>query len=444
MSALDDTLVRLYARRTFGVKLGLESMELLLAKLGNPEQELACVHVAGTNGKGSVCAMLESILCEAGLNPGMYTSPHLVRFHERFRIAGREIEDAELVDLVEVVDAQANAVAAESSGREITFFEFATAMAFEHFRRSSARLVVLETGMGGRLDATNVVTPLLSVITRIDLDHAQHLGPDIRTIAAEKCGIIKPGRPVVCGAMPLDASEVVRSVARDRSAPLVEAEAVVSIESVSCDLDGQKLRIASQDSSYGTCRMPLIGPHQAENVATCIATLEELGRAAGLEIGMSTVREGLAAVRWPARFQVLSTDPPVILDGAHNPGGAVALVASWRRVLNDTPMGLILGRGSDRDDPDYLKAFAGLVKRCWTVPVGRGQCIRPAALAAATQAQGWDAKPSTLDEALPQAREWAAANRAAVCITGSLYLAGEVLDCRRRDSNPHDVTTGRF
>lgn len=366
----------------------------------------------------------------------MYTSPHLVRFHERFRIAGREIEDAELADLVEVVDEQANAVAAESGGREITFFEFATAMAFEHFRRSSVRLVILETGLGGRLDATNVVTPLLSVITRIDLDHTQHLGPDIRTIAAEKCGIIKPGRPVVCGAMPLDASDVVRSVARDRSAPFVDAEAIVSIESVSCDLDGQKLRIASQEASYGTCRTPLIGLHQAENVATCIATLEELGRAAGLEIGIQAVREGLAALRWPARFQVLSRDPVVILDGAHNPGGAVVLAASWRRVLKDTPMGLILGRGSDRDDPDYLRAFAGLVKRCWTVPLGRGQGISPPALAAATRAQGWDAKASSLDEALPQAREWAAANQAAVCITGSLYLAGEVLERFADEARP--------
>lgn len=428
MSTLNETLDRLYTRRTFGVKLGLEAMQCLLSKLGNPEQELACVHVAGTNGKGSVCAILESILSEAGLRPGMYTSPHLVRFNERFRIDRREIDDGALEDLVKVVDEHANTAAGELGGREITFFEFATAMAFEYFRRSGVRLAVLETGLGGRLDATNVITPLLSVITRIDLDHTQHLGDDISTIAGEKCGIIKPDRPVVCGAMPPGAADIVRAVAADRSAPFVDTQAVVTIEVNAPDLDGQKLRIASQDRSYGTCPTPLVGTHQAENVATAIAALEELGRASGLEIGTEAVRAGLATVHWPARFQVLSGDPVVILDGAHNRGGADALVASWRRVLKDAPMGLILGRGSDRDDAGYLKTLSALVKRCWTVPIERGQCMSPDELAAAARAQGWDAKASTLDEAIAQAREWAAANDAAVCITGSLYLAGEVLE----------------
>lgn len=427
MSSLDATLERLYSRRNFGVKLGLDSMELLLEKLGNPQQELACIHVAGTNGKGSVCAILESVLCEAGLRPGMYTSPHLVRFNERFRVDRHEVDDEQLSELVQAVDTQADAVAEEMGGREITFFEFATAMAFEHFRRCGARLVVLETGLGGRLDATNVVTPLVSAITRIDFDHTTYLGDSLAAIAAEKAGIIKPGRPVVCGAMPGEAGDVIRRTASECGAPLTDASAAVTVTAGAADLDGQKLDISTQDAAYGACRMPLLGKHQVENVATAVAVLETAARATGLELSAASVKAGLGQVWWPARFQVLEREPAIVLDGAHNRCGAEALVATWRNVLRKTPMALILARGADRDDADYLQALAPLVKRCWTVPVGRGAGMSPDELAAATRSQGWETTSSTLDQAITEARTWARENSAAVCITGSLYLAGEVL-----------------
>lgn len=423
--SLSENLKRLYALRTFGVKPGLDPTIALLDRMGNPHHAFVSIHVAGTNGKGSVCAMLESVLREAGLRVGLYTSPHLVRFNERIRVDGQDISDDELAGLFEAMELHASAVA--KGGRELTFFEFTTALAFEQFRRRKVQVAVVETGMGGRLDSTNVVLPLVSVITRIGMDHMAYLGDTIEAIAGEKAGIIKAERPVVCGAMPEEAREVIRRVALERMAPWTDASETVTVRRVSQGIEGQKLAIAGADQDYGTVTVKLLGRHQLENCATVMATLEVLAGCSPLRLPVETIRNGLQAVAWPGRLQVLETDPPVILDGAHNPDGARALAVTLKELFKKRKIGLVWGMCGDKDALGFAKALGGTVKRCWCVPIDSERSVEPKTLLQIARTEGWQAEVTSVTLAREQAKAWATDNNGVVCIAGSLFLAGEVL-----------------
>jgi len=231
-SQLQADLARLFRRTGVGIKFDLAPVTALLHRLGDPQHAMAHVHVAGTNGKGSTCALIESVLRAAGHRTALYTSPHLVRFNERIRVAGAPIHDVELADLFRELEKADQRLAAETGGREMTFFEFTTALAFEYFRREGAHVCLLETGMGGRLDATNVVIPLVSIITRIDIEHTAFLGKTLPEIATEKAGIIKPGRPVLCGQMPDEARAVIRRIAQERGARCIAVEEAVQVQRV--------------------------------------------------------------------------------------------------------------------------------------------------------------------------------------------------------------------
>lgn len=429
--ALTETLARLYRLQASGVKFGLETTQAILARLGNPERALKCVHVAGTNGKGSVCAMLEAVLRAAGLKTALYTSPHLVRFNERIRVGGRCVADAELADLIRRVEDCVRDAAARPGGREATFFEFATALAFEYFRKQGAEIVVLETGMGGRLDATNVVTPLISVITGIGLEHTAFLGPDLASIAREKGGIIKPGIPVIVGPMPEEALAEIRGLAKEKRARLVQADQAISVRRLSQSLAGQKIKIESGSAAYGALTLPLAGAYQVGNTAIAIATLEELAAQSGLELPEKAVKSGLASVRWPGRFQILSQDPLLIVDGAHNPQGAEALAQSLRELLPGQPFGLVLGMCADKDLDRFLLPLGGLVKRCWAVPIRNERGRPPAEIAAAAERLGWPVEVAAVPDALAAAANWARENGGAACVAGSLFLAGEALELKR-------------
>ncbi len=426
MNNMEQTLTRLYQRRTFGIKLGLETEETLLAELGNPHHGFAAIHVAGTNGKGSVCALLESVLRTAGIRVGMYTSPHLVRFNERFRINGEDVGDDELMDAVARVEAAAETVQRET-GNEPTFFECATAIAFDLFAQNGVQIAVVETGLGGRLDATNVVLPLMSIITRIGLEHTAYLGETIEEIAGEKAGIIKPGRPVVCGAMDDDAALTVRAIARDRGCRVSHVPECVGVRRTGVSVDGQKVVAESPEVSYGTLTLPLLGDHQIENLATALVALDVLEETAGVRISLEDVKKGVAGVRWVGRCQLVRREPPVVVDGAHNPQAAAALADTLSGVFGRAPLGLVLGMCGDKDLPGYLKPFRRLVKRCWTVPIDNARSADPTELAQAAAGEGWQAETCTLKEALDESAEWAAAEGGAVCVTGSLFLVGEVL-----------------
>jgi len=425
---LARALAALYKRRNFGIKLGLGPERALLHRLGDPHLAYPVIHVAGTNGKGSVCAILESVLRAAGYRTGLYTSPHLVRFNERIRIAGACISDQDLAGLLSDVQAAVAAVEPADAGRALTFFEVATALAFEQFRRSDVEIAVVETGLGGRLDATNVVEPLLSVITRISLDHTEHLGPDLESIAAEKGGIIKRGRPVICGAMAPEARAVLAQIAAERNAAFLAAADVTRVTRTRAKTGTSRVRIESMDAVYGPTEFALLGPHQIENCATALTALTCLAAAGPFDITEQAVKTGLRTVRWPGRLQLLEPAPPLLLDGAHNPEAARALGDTLRQTFGKRPVGIVLGMCTDKDAGGILKQLGRVAARWWTVPIRNERSRNPDELANLLRARGARVEARSLPAALAAAQRWAAKRDGIVCVTGSLFLVGEVLE----------------
>lgn len=423
---LGPALARLYQRRSFGIKPGLAVVRQLCALVGNPQDDLAAIHIAGTNGKGSTAAMIEAVLRQAGLRPGLYTSPHLVRFNERVRLNGVDAEDAVLADALARCEAVAPQVLA-AQGQEPTFFEVATVMAFLCMQQAGIRLAVIETGLGGRLDATNVLkAPLVSVITRIGMDHEQYLGNTLAAIAGEKAGIIKAGRPVVSAPQAPEAAEVLRAVAAERKAPLVFAEDAVAVEGGHRSSGTvQRVRIETRQGWSGQVTLPLPGLHQRENLGVAIAALELVCDPLGLELGMDGLRSGLQEVRWPARMAYLREG--VLLDAAHNPDGAAALVRSlraqdWRRVV------LVSGMCSDKNVREVVRQFADVVTKvfCCRIPGDRG--LDPDALAALYAAERVAAVVvEDPRQALAAAETYAREVDLPVVIAGSIFLAGAFL-----------------
>jgi dihydrofolate synthase/folylpolyglutamate synthase len=269
--------------------------------------------------------------------------------------------------------------------------------------------------------------PLASVITRIGLDHTAYLGTTLDAIAGEKAGIIKAGRPVICGATPDEAKAVIRATAGAKKSRLVEVEDAVAVRRVSQNLTGQKVAITSGDVDYGTISINLLGKHQLENLATVVATLETLADCSPLKIPLEVIRAGLTTAQWPGRLQVLSQDPPTILDGAHNPDGAHVLAVTLKELLKKKKVGLIWGMCEDKDALGFAKAMGATVKRCWIVPINSERNANPQRLLQIAKTEGWDAVTSSLPEAMELAKKWAQENEGAVCIAGSLFLAGEVL-----------------
>lgn len=423
-----ERLARLYSLHAAGVKMDLGAMRGILAGLANPEKTGVFIHVAGTNGKGSVCAMIEAMFRAAGVKTGLYTSPHLVRFNERIRVDGACISDAELAALIPLVERAASKAAAAPGGREPTFFEFTTALAFEFFRRAAPGVVVLETGMGGRLDATNVVMPAISAITGVSLEHMAYLGPDIRHIAAEKCGIIKPGVPVVLGPLDDEAMEVASGVAAAVNSRQAHAAQTVTVRrNGKPEIHGQKLSIQSEERSYGVVRLPLAGAHQAENCAIAVAAFEEACGAMGMAVEARAVKRGLETVFWPARFHVLRENPLLVVDGAHNPDAGRALAATLKEIAGPK-IGLVAGLCSDKDARAFFSVFSGVVERCWCVPLKNERGLSAADVAAAASAAGLRVVESSMPAAVGEALDWAGACGGSVCVAGSFYLAGETLE----------------
>lgn len=424
---LTARLQRLYKLHAFGIKFGLEAEQALLERLDNPQRGMKIIHVAGTNGKGSVCALIESVLRTAGFKTGLYTSPHLVRVNERIKVNGQNIPDEELAPLIELVDMHARAYRESKNGREITFFEFLTALAFEYFHKQNVEALVLETGMGGRLDATNVINPQVSVITSISLEHTAYLGKTLEAIAAEKGGIIKANVPVVVGALPEEALQVLQGIAREKGAKLIKAGEIVTVGRKSLSIDGQKIKIESSANSYGTILLPLLGAHQLGNAAVAIAALEEFYRVNETELSQSAVKKGFSSVSWPGRLQVISRAPITIVDGAHNPEAAAALNAALKELFEGKPIFLILGMCSDKDAAFFIRNIMVPVNKCWVVSMATERSTPPAALARHVQDKGWRYSVATVPQALEEAIRLAREEDGIVCAAGSFYLAGEIL-----------------
>ena len=419
-------LDRLFKRHRFGIKMGLDIEPAILELLGNPERAFPVIHIAGTNGKGSTSAIISSVLIKAGYKVGLYTSPHLVSFNERFQVDAVSITDAELLELVRQIESVASEVAV-TVGQEPTFFECATAMAFEHFKRNKVDIAVIETGMGGRLDATNVVAPLVSVITRISLEHTEYLGDNLAAIAFEKAGIIKQERPVVIGAMDEEALDVIKRTAKERGSLCLNSVEHASIRSKSTDLTGQKVTIDTNSYSYGTVKFPLLGKFQLENLATAISVIDTLRDTIQIKVSEEAVKGGVASTIWPGRCQVIKSDPPVILDGAHNPDAAKALADVLKDNAAGRSVGLIVGMCGDKDPQQFLQYLSRITSELWIVPIDNERNMPTELVLNAATAVGLPATTAPLSKAMQQAESWAKAENGIVCITGSLFLVGEVL-----------------
>ncbi len=396
----------LYRLRFFGAKFGLKNTFKLAALAGNPQQRLRFIHVAGTNGKGSSCAMLESIYRTAGLRVGLFTSPHLVSFRERIQVNRQLISEADVVRLVAAVRPLLDGFPQD---HHPTFFEVVTVVALRYFAEQKCDLVIWETGLGGRLDATNIVTPLASVITNIQYDHQKWLGETLARIAFEKAGIIKASVPVITGTDEPEALAVIEQTARSQGAPLTHVRATDS------DLP-----------PLSTVELPLIGQHQRFNAALAIAAVRVL--AFRLPVEDDIIITGLSKVRWAGRLQLvtLPSGKRVLLDGAHNVGGAQTLAVALKEGFASAKSTLVLGILSDKDWDGMCQILAPLARHIRLVPVPTERTAAPQALAQACRRANPDAQVrthATLADALAQL-----ANTEFIIIAGSLYLVGEALE----------------
>ncbi|MGI8965757.1 MAG: bifunctional folylpolyglutamate synthase/dihydrofolate synthase [Limisphaerales bacterium] len=393
----------LYGLQLFGAKFGLENTFKLAALAGNPQEKLRFIHVAGTNGKGSTCAMLESIYRAAGLRVGLFTSPHLVSFAERIQVNRKLISENEIVRLVEKFQ---KLLKKFPPSAHPTFFEVVTVIALKYFADQKCDLVIWETGMGGRLDATNIVTPLASVITNIQFDHEKWLGDSVEKIAFEKAGIIKPKVPVITSSDSREALKIIKKIARENQT---------------------SLKIISANSKLNTqnSKLSLLGDHQKLNAALATATVRVLN--SQIPISEKIVAESLSRVHWPGRFQIIQKNSQkILLDGAHNPASAETVRAALLKYFPNGKPTLILGILRDKNFRAMSEILAPLTKKILLVPVNTARTLVPDEWKGVCQKINSDAKIipcKTLAAALHLC-----ISDSFVVITGSLYLIGEAME----------------
>ncbi len=407
----------LYRLQHHGIKLGLETIMALTAHLGMPQNRYRTLHIAGTNGKGSTAAMAAAMLQAAGYRVGLYTSPHLIDFRERIRVNGEMIPESRVAQLTDQLQALSQ------PEQSPTFFEYTTAMAFQHFADTAVDVAVLEVGLGGRFDATNVVTPMACAITTIALDHQAYLGSTLSSIAFEKAGIIKPGVPVVLGRLEDDAWRTIEQVARERQAPVFRIGEHFHTEGE----EPQQFSYRGVGIHNDGLTCVLAGRHQLDNAACALALLEAAAPQ-GIVITSEAVRTGLQAVSWAGRLEVVDRRPTILLDGAHNPAAATALadfLTGADRLHPSRPVVLVLGMMRDKDHRGFVEPLRSLVDE---VVLTQADLPR-SATAQELQSSLGDllSHPHvipSLSGAMALARQLATSD-GLVCVTGSLMLVGE-------------------
>jgi len=404
----------------------LRRVDELLSLLGDPHQKAGSVHITGTNGKGSVAVMLASALTACGYSTGLYTSPHLHTWRERIQVDGELISESGLAQLVADLKPQVEAVNEKATYGKLTTFEFLTAMAFAYFGQKGVKFQVLEVGMGGKFDATSVITPLVAIITPVGLDHTDVLGSTVTEIAAEKCGIIKPESTVVISPQPPEAAEVIEQTCAERGAELLVVGKDVSWRSLGSDLDGQRLRVEGRKGGY-ELSIPILGEHQLVNAATAVAALEVLAER-GFNIAKESMAKGFSKISWPGRFQVLRRNPPVVVDGAHNIDAARSLKKALRQYFDFERAFLVMGASDDKNIAGVVAELVPIFDRVIVTRSRHPRAMAPAPLAAEFARHGRKARitedvPSALSQALSMAGE-----KGLVCLAGSLFIVGEALE----------------
>ncbi|MFZ2633263.1 MAG: folylpolyglutamate synthase/dihydrofolate synthase family protein [Desulfosalsimonadaceae bacterium] len=407
-------LEEMYSLHRFGIKLGLDVISRILENLGDPQRRFSCIHIAGTNGKGSIASGLAHILHASGFSVGLYTSPHLLKFNERIVVNHVQISDKEIVDAYQTVKSACD------TDREPTFFEYTTAMALHHFAKSRVDWAVIETGMGGRLDATNILNPEISIISNISLEHRAYLGNTISDITREKAGIIKPDTPVVTGVTQKSAIAVIETAAAEMSAPLYRL--------------GRDFRVRRKgkawfsyfgmDNHWQHMRTGLRGDHQIDNGALVLAACEVL-RKKNVPITLETIRHSLESYQWPGRLEILPTSPPILIDGAHNLMSARVLGNYFRDELSDKKITLVIGI---LDDKPYQSILQSLLPHCRRVVLTEPKIDRRL-----SPGKMMDLAKSLVPDTEIVLDVGAAVRHAIsitppdgmVCIAGSLYVVGE-------------------
>lgn len=446
----DETIKFLYSLEKFGIKLGLESISNLLVLLNDPHKKFKSIHIAGTNGKGSTAVMIASILQCAGYKTALYTSPHLQDFRERIRINGFMIPEEDVIELTERIRNRMY----NHSELSLTFFEFTTAMAFLYFAKENVDFAVVEVGMGGRLDATNVLNPVLSIITEIDIEHTEHLGEDIKSITREKGGIIKDNGIVILSSNKTDVVEVIESICKDKNAKLYRIGKDFEFRIIECGMRSSKFEFHNPQSSIRNFEIPLLGKYQIINASTAIkAALILPTFKGGVKIDESAIYEGLKNVKWSGRLEIVSENPIIILDGAHNPAAARVLSEELEKIKGQGARGRGQGKNSKLiliigilKDKDYKGIISFLVPIADYIIAVKPKTIRvrePEDLK--TEAVKYLPPPASpykwgrnevgglmervviiedISEAVKKARSLASADDI-ICITGSFFTVGE-------------------
>ncbi len=411
--AYNDCLSLMFGLRRFGIKLGLATTRNILRALGNPQDNYSCIHIAGTNGKGSVASSLSAILQKAGFKVGLFTSPHLVNFNERIRINNRLISNKNVIEAYNAVNQ------VHKGSREPTFFEFSTAMALYEFSKQKVEWAVIETGMGGRLDATNIIKPEITIITNISLEHKKYLGNTVEEIAGEKGGIIKRGKPVITGAKQESVIKILKSIAVKKRAPFYLLGDNFKIKK---NKDGTFSYIGIKNV-WQDMQTNLQGEHQIENAALVLAACELLGNK--ISLTEKHIRSGLKQTNWPGRLEIVSTSPCIILDGAHNLNASQALHKFLSKEYKGRKITVVTGMLDDKPYRAMLKKILSVSSRAILTKPQIDRALEPETLYEVSKNLVKDIKiiPKVKDAVNYAIKT--ASSKEIICITGSLYVVGE-------------------
>ncbi len=411
----------------------LRRVDELLGRLGNPHLAAKSVHISGTNGKGSTAAMVASTLTCSGYITGLYTSPHLHTWRERVRVDGELISEEEFTAIVDRFKPEIESVNQRATYGRLTTFEILTTLAYAYFAQQEADFQVLEVGLGGRFDATNVIKPEVCLITSISLDHTDVLGNTIAEIAAEKAGIIKPGGIVVTSPQLEEAARVIVADCQSKGAKLIRVGSDVTWQSLGADFDRQKFWVMGRLNNY-ELSIPFLGRHQLENAATAVAALEVLAEK-GFRVSRDIIVAGLAKVSWPGRLQILNRNPLLVVDGAHNPDSARKLRQSLEQYFKFDRAILIIGASDDKDVAGVISELAPRFDEVIITRTRHPRAMAPATLVAEFSQHGIKARVAgTVPEALSLALNLAG-TRNLICAAGSLFVVGEVIEEVNRQNN---------
>jgi len=404
----------------------LSHVEELLNRMSDPQLAARTIHIAGTKGKGSVAAMVAQVLSDSGYKTGLYTSPHLHTLRERMSVDGSLISEAEFAAAMAEVKPFIESMKLGTGFRQLTYFEALTALAFAYFKKKRVDFQVLEVGLGGRLDATNVAKPVVCIITPVSLDHTQILGNSLEEIAREKAGIIKPGCWVVISPQPVEAASVINGICREKEAKVVQVSKDITWRKTGGDLYHQSLAIEGRTSKYQV-NIPLLGDFQLENTATAVAALEIL-TSEGFDISDTDLAQGFGRVKWPGRFHIMQENPLVLVDGAHNVASMRGLISNIKEYFSCKRIFLVFGTSCDKDIAGMINELVALSPQVIVTRAGHSRAAPLSTLAEEFSRRGIEPEIiETISEAISRALS-IADRKDIVCVTGSLFVVAEALD----------------